>query len=380
MAKKAATNSIKKFEDDVVGSSIVSKYGHIIESGDVVLNNLKELKVISFSPALDLALGGGLREGSCVVVTGDPKLGKTTCTLHFAAKAQKAGKTVVYVNTEGRLTKENFTGIKGLDPSLIKIIQATDEKPLVSAETYLNAIESYIKGTPELVIIVDSVSNMVPQEELEGEIRTGIRNSLPRLLSQFFKRISGDVARMKTIAIFITHNIANTGGSRFAPQKMSDCGNMIQYQAGTNMVITHRGKWVASGAAGEDDKNSEPDIGQIAYFNVKTSAAGGIPNSKADVWIRYGVGIDEAQEISQIATEFSLIRKKGAWYEILAGSQNKSDPVVQSLLMKNSIDLEDDEAISKFFTFQGISKVTDFLRENEDFTDLLYSQIKEMSK
>jgi len=47
---------------------------------------------------LDIALGGGIREGSCVVITGDPKTGKTTTALYFAAKAQKLGKKVYYLS------------------------------------------------------------------------------------------------------------------------------------------------------------------------------------------------------------------------------------------------------------------------------------------
>jgi len=379
MAKKAKS---AKFEDDIVSSQIVSKYGNIIENGDSVLNSLKSLNVIGFSPALDMALGGGLREGSCVVMTGDPKTGKTTCALYFAAKCQALGKNIVYVNTEGRLTKENFTGIKGLNPSLIKIVQSTEECPVISAETYLNVIESYVKNTSDLVLIVDSVSNMVPQDELEGQIRTGIRNSLPRLLSLFLKRISGDVSRTKAILIFITHNIANTGGSRFSPQKMSDCGNMLQYQAGTNMVITHKGKWVSNSGPSDEDSGdgNEPHIGQIAYWTIKTSAAGGIPNSKADSWIRYGVGIDEVQEIVQIATEFTLIKKSGAWYEISAAIEHKNDPVIKNFLIKNGVNIDDDEAVSKSFKFQGGPKTTDFLRQNEDISNFLYGLVKEMIK
>lgn len=239
MAKKKT----QKTSDDPTINQINKKYGSIIESGSAVLASLENYEVIGISPSLDIALGGGLREGSCVVMTGDPKTGKTTTALYFAAKAQQKGKNVFYLNTEGRLTKENFRGIKGLDTEKIQIVQATDSEPLVSAETYLNTLETLIKNTPDLVAIVDSTSNMVPQDELDGEIRTGVRNALPRLLSMFFKRISGDVSRMKAIVIFITHNIANTGGSRWSPAKMADCGNMLQYQAGTNMVITHRGKW-----------------------------------------------------------------------------------------------------------------------------------------
>jgi recombination protein RecA len=368
MAKKSKTI---QFEDDPISNEINKKYGAIVESGTEVLASLENYKTIGISPALDIALGGGLREGSCVVMTGDPKTGKTTTALYFAAKAQKEGKNVIYFNTEGRLTKENFKGIKDLDVSKIKIVQATDKEPLVSAERYLNSLEKYIKGTPDLVAIVDSTSSMVPQDELDGEIRTGVRNALPRLLSMFFKRISGDVARMKAICIFITHNIANTGGSRYAPSKMADCGNMLQYQAGTNMVITHRGKW-------EVPKDSGNHVGQIANWLIKTSAAGGTPLKTTESWIRYGVGIDECQEVAQIASEFAMIDRSGAWYTITCAVENKEDPTIKSWLIENEVDPEDEEAVTKAFKFQGMERVTNFLETNEDITNFIYQQIREV--
>ena len=150
MAKKKT-----KETGDLLVDGIVKKYGAIIQSGTEVLEKLDTFEVLSISPALDLALGGGLREGQCVGMTGDPKTGKTTTALYFAAKAQALGKRVFYLNTEGRMTKENFRGIKGLDVDKIEIIQATDEKPDVSAETYLNTLETLIKQEPNLVCIVD---------------------------------------------------------------------------------------------------------------------------------------------------------------------------------------------------------------------------------
>jgi recombination protein RecA len=366
MAKKNKA----KFDNDTVSNEIITKYGEIIESGEKVLENLEKLKVISVSPSLDIALGGGLREGSVVVMTGDPKTGKTTSALYFAAKCQSLDKNIVYFNTEGRITKENFIGIKGLDPAKIKIVQATDEKPIVSAETYLNALEMYIKGTDNLVAIVDSASNMVPQEELDGDIRSGVRNGLPRLLSMFLKRISGDVARNKAIIIFITHNIANTSGSKYSPAKMADCGNMIQYQAGTNMIITHRGKW-------EVPLESGNHVGQVANWVIKTSAAGGRPNSTAASWIRYGVGIDEVQEICELANQFGMIKRSGAWYEISIATENKDNQIIQKILKANNADLENEEEIKKVFKFQGQQKVANFLEENPELTDFIYSKIKE---
>ena len=364
MAKKKAT---AKFSDDIVSNQIIAKYGDIVEQGTKVLQDLQTFNTIGISPALDLALGGGLREGSVVVMTGDPKTGKTTTSLYFAAKAQAAGKNVFYFNTEGRLTKENFTGIKGLDSDKIKIVQATDNQPVVSAETFLNAIETYVKNTPDFVAIIDSVSNMVPQDELDGDVRGGVRAQLPRLLSMFFKRISNDVARSRAILIFITHNIANTGGSRWSPAKMADAGNMLQYQAGTNMVITHRGKWEETDEAGHD-------VGQVANWVVKTSAAGGKPNSTAVSYIKYGVGIDETRELCEIANELTFIKQAGAWYTIISAVASEDKRILQ-LLKKNEV-VDEPEAREKFFKFQGMSNLSRFIEENEEIQSFLYDEIK----
>lgn len=357
-----------KFTEDNVSNSIVSKYGDVVRSGTEVLQNINNLNVIGISPALDIALGGGLREGSVVVMTGDPKSGKTTTALHFAAKCQQKDKRVIYVNTEGRLSKQNFDGIKNLNSDNILIIESTDERVL-SAEDFLNIIEFYINNDPGCLIIADSLSNMVPAVELEGEVRTGVRNALPRLLSMFFKRISGTLMKNKTILICITHNIANTGGSPYAPQKMADCGNMLQYQAGTNMVITHRGKW-------QVPKDTGPHVGQIANWSVKTSNAGGRPNSTAEGWIRYGVGVDEVQEVIQIACEFRLIKTAGAWYTIACAVDEPTNPCIKKYLEASNATTP--EEIEKALKFQGVNAVADFLNQHEDIAQFIYVKIKEL--
>lgn len=366
MSKKKISST--KFLDDAISSSIINKYGDVVRSGTEVLENINSLEVIGVSPALDIALGGGLREGSVVVMTGDPKSGKTTTALHFASKCQARGKRVIYVNTEGRLSKQNFDGIKGLDPDAILIVESTDER-ILTAEDFLNITEYYINNDPGCLIITDSLSNMVPACELEGEVRTGVRNALPRLLSMFFKRISGTLMKNKTILICITHNIANTGGSPYAPSKMADCGNMLQYQAGTNMVITHRGKW-------QVPKDTGPHVGQIANWSIKTSNAGGRPNSTAESWIRYGVGIDEVQEVIQIACEFRLIKASGAWYTIQCAVDNPSDPVISKYLNEKNVSSPED--IERALKFQGSNNLCEFLTANYDITQFVFTKIKEL--
>ena len=56
MAKKKT----QKTSDDPLVNQINKKYGNIIESGSAVLASLENYEVIGISPALDIALGGGL--------------------------------------------------------------------------------------------------------------------------------------------------------------------------------------------------------------------------------------------------------------------------------------------------------------------------------
>ena len=176
----------KDFLDDPVTKEIVKKYGEVVRSGSDVFEEIKNLKTIPLSPALDLALGGGIKEGSWVTLTGDPKSGKTTTALQFAATCQKkehGSRPIIYLNAEGRLKAMNLEGIHGLDPSGLKIV-GTYEEPM-SAEYYLNIAESYVKQTPNCVLIIDSISSLIPEKELIDDVNAQFRPSLPKLLKNW---------------------------------------------------------------------------------------------------------------------------------------------------------------------------------------------------
>ena len=101
----------------------------ILMSGNAIKE--KETIVIPLSPSLDMILNGGVPEGSFVVLTGQPKCGKTTTSLQIAALAQQKqyaygdfekGREVYFLNIEGRIKKRDLSGIKGLDLDRFHII------------------------------------------------------------------------------------------------------------------------------------------------------------------------------------------------------------------------------------------------------------------
>ena len=46
---------------------IVKKYGNVISTGNQILERRKDYKVVSVSPAIDLALNGGIKEGLLIL-------------------------------------------------------------------------------------------------------------------------------------------------------------------------------------------------------------------------------------------------------------------------------------------------------------------------
>mgnify|MGYP003118130934 CR=1 FL=1 len=131
-----------KKNDPAFVKDIIKKYGNVISTGNQILERRKDYKVVTVSPAIDLSLGGGIKEGSWVILTGDPKCGKTTTALQIAANCQKEGRPIIYLDAEGRLKEMNLLGIDGLDKEKMQVIHSEDE-PL-SAEAFLDIAVSVL--------------------------------------------------------------------------------------------------------------------------------------------------------------------------------------------------------------------------------------------
>ena len=156
--------------------SITKDFGNnIILSGNAVID--KECLTIPVSPALDIILNGGIPEGSFVVLTGQPKCGKTTTSLDFAATAQQEQysgssgdpRNVYYLNIEGRLKKRDLEGIPNINLDRFNIIGSQTGK-ILHAEEYLQIAERIINEDPGSVLIIDSYSALCTEAEITSDM------------------------------------------------------------------------------------------------------------------------------------------------------------------------------------------------------------------
>jgi DNA repair protein RadA/Sms len=101
---------------------------------------------------LDRVLGGGLVEGSAILLGGDPGIGKSTLLLQAAATLAGGGRNVLYISGEESLAQIQLRSQRlGLANAPLKLATAT------SVRDILASIDS---GQAPDVVVIDSIQTM----------------------------------------------------------------------------------------------------------------------------------------------------------------------------------------------------------------------------
>lgn len=371
MAKKAAANVETEVEEEVI-TDLEKKYGAgaFVSARDFM--NIKK-EIIPVSPKLDLILGGGIPEGSCVIFAGPPKFGKTVTSLHFSANAQERNRNVYFLNVEGRLKQRDLSGIPKLNYDKLEIIgsyklDATDEEKkkvdkskILTAKDYLSIAERRIKDDPGCIVIIDSVSQLLTEDELISDIDKQHRTPVAILMSRFCKRISNVLPITGSIVIFIVHVVANTGGGHKTTSRTG--GNKIQYAVDIDLECKWAEKWKVGGSA--EDPESGEQIGLKTHW-ITGSTGIAKPGMKTVSWIRFGAGIDETMELFELGKTLALIDIAKSWFRPAFVEGTKFHDEFW------------DEKKKQYKAFNGAENFIQFLNERPEITELLRSKIKEM--
>lgn len=100
---------------------------------------------------LDRVLGGGIVEGSLILVGGDPGIGKSTLLLQVCQRLAAAGKEVLYVSGEESLRQIKLRAAR--------LGEFTDHLKLL-CETDLDTVEDVIQKKRPQIVIIDSIQTM----------------------------------------------------------------------------------------------------------------------------------------------------------------------------------------------------------------------------
>lgn len=318
--KKALTLALGQIKKQFGDGSIMSFGKH---SQD------REISVIKTGAlALDIALGiGGVPRGRIVEIYGPESSGKSTLATHIVANAQKGGGTAAYIDAE-----------HALDPSYAAKIGVNLDELLISqpdsGEEALNIAETLARSNAVDVIVIDSVAALVPKMELEGEIGDQFMGLQARLMSQALRKLTSALAKSNTCCIFI-NQIRDKIGVVYGNPETTTGGRALKFYSSIRLDIRRTG-----GIKGADNN----EIGNRVKVKVcKNKMAP--PFQVAEFDILFNEGISRTGSAIDMATEFNIVDKKGAWFSYKGQRLGQGREAVREELKNNPKLLEEIESL-----------------------------------
>jgi RecA/RadA recombinase len=234
MAKKEA----KKFEFSKVGSIL----DNIAKSVPIQIE--KEIKEKTFITTgvylLDAALsgrllGGGVATNRITAFAGESGAGKSFIAYSVTKHAQRAGYSVIYIDTEQAIDLEDLPKF-GIDGSLDKfrLIRSNKVEDVNILLTQLvdELKEQKLSGVelPKLMIVLDSLGQMASNKEkadlLKGDIKQDMTKA--KALGSMFRSINTDLGFLDIPMIVCNHTYLTMD---LFPQEKLKGGNGLLYSA-----------------------------------------------------------------------------------------------------------------------------------------------------
>lgn len=284
-----------KIIDDAI-SAIEKQYGKgsIMKLGDGVINKVESISTGALS--LDYALGiGGVPRGRVIEIYGPESSGKTTLCLHIIAEAQKTGGLAAFIDAEHALDV-NYARKLGVDTTNLLLSQPD------FGEQALEITDTLVRSNALDIIVIDSVAALVPRSEIEGEMGDATMAVQARLMSQALRKLTGAISKSKTAVIFI-NQLRSKIGVMFGNPETTTGGNALKFYASLRMDIRR----VAAIKEGTEVVGNRTKV-KI----VKSKVAP--PFKEVEFDIMYNEGISKNGDLIDLAVEFGIVKKSGAWF------------------------------------------------------------------
>jgi recombination protein RecA len=279
---------------------------------------ISDIEVVSTgSLGLDIALGvGGLPLGRVVEIYGPESSGKTTLTLQVVAECQRKGGVAAFIDAE-----------HALDPVYAEKLGVKLDELLISqpdtGEQALEIADMLVRSGAVDVIVIDSVAALTPKAEIEGEMGDQHMGLQARLMSQALRKLTGNLKRSNTLAIFI-NQIRMKIGVMFGSPETTTGGNALKFYSSVRLDIRR----IGSIKKGEEVTGSETRVKV-----VKNKVAP--PFRQAEFEIIYGEGISRLGEVVEYGVKIGLIEKSGAWYSYAGNRIGQGKENAKQYLQEN---------------------------------------------
>jgi recombination protein RecA len=302
--EKPKKREVFKTQEDLL-KSINKDYG----AGSIMQGRNTIVKVDSFPTniaTIDRALGcGGVPEGRIFEIFGLESSGKTTTALHFIAACQKhffpkksRHGVAAFIDAEHAFDPV-WAGKCGVDVDKLMFSQPN------SGEEAFDIVERLVESGLVDFIVIDSVSALVPQVELDGEITDSNIGVQARLMSKGLRKINPKVNKTKTTVCFL-NQIRHKIGVMFGNPETTSGGLALKFYASVRAQINK----------GSPIKDGSVTVAFRPTFKIiKNKVAPPFTTGEYEISLgtpeRPVCGLDEMVSLIEVGDEMKLFVKKG---------------------------------------------------------------------
>lgn len=237
---------------------------------------------------------GGIPDGRIIEIYGPESSGKTTISLHIIAAAQRAGAFCAFVDAE-----------HALDPTYARKLGVDVDELIISQPDYgeqaLEVVEALVDTRAFRVIVVDSVSALVPKAELDGDMGDSHMGLHARLMSQAMRKLIGKAFRAGCTIVFI-NQVREKIGVTFGNPEVTTGGRALKFFASVRLEIRRLSKT----DGGELKNDAGVHIGhRMRIKNVKNKV--GPPHRETIVDLLYDSGFDLRGDVVEYAIATGVV-------------------------------------------------------------------------
>lgn len=141
-------------EVELKRNEVKTQAANVFDSPVCLINEIKiteSIRVATGFEEFDRVLGGGLVEGSLVLLAGDPGIGKSTLVLQTAGNVCKKGKKLLYVCAE-----ESGSQVK----LRAERLEVNTDNLYVYAQTNLDSVLNQIEILKPDILVIDSIQSV----------------------------------------------------------------------------------------------------------------------------------------------------------------------------------------------------------------------------